>query len=71
MIGLTVTSPPSRRPIGKKPIGQSKKLSILGGKFDSLLIYLISLFLTLFRIQKYERDLKRWEYMEEEQDREG
>ena len=22
-----------------------------------------------FRVQKYERDLKRWEYMEEEQDR--
>jgi hypothetical protein len=60
--GLIETSQPLRRKTGRKLTGGNKKSSTPGGKFFAFLI---------FRVQKYERDLKRWEYMEEEQDRQN
>jgi hypothetical protein len=62
MTGLTETLQPSRRRIERGPIDLSKKKLTPRGKLQSMI--------KRCRVQKYERDLKRWEFMEEEQDRE-
>jgi len=63
-IDLIETLQRSKNTEENKSREESKKSLILEGKWETLINFTI-----FFRVQKYERDLKRWEFMEDEQTR--